>query len=142
MGCLSWYSRPGTGSYLCLGWLTRYHCTLSMVPCTIKCTILGIPTSLYVCRHVCDGQVSHTNGTHAGTVQLVLFGDSDEAIEMQDAWVTLLLDDCRQHMLATYLPACVWHRLWMGEGTQQQLSSCGAKLASWAIQKLNSGLAG
>ena len=41
-------------------------------------------------------------------MQLVLFGDSDDALEMQDtARVTLLLDDCRQHMLATYLPACV-----------------------------------
>ena len=85
-------------------------------------------------RHVCDAQAAHTI--------LGSRGDSDEAIEMQDAPVTLLLDDCRQQMLATYLPACVWHRSWMGEGTQRQLSSCGAKLASWATQKLNSGLAG
>ncbi len=42
-----------------------------------------------------------------------IVGDSNEALEMQDAQVTLLLDDCRQHMLTTYLPVCVWHRFWI-----------------------------
>lgn len=58
---------------------------------------------------------------HAEAVQLVSFGASDTAVEMADARVTLHLDDCRQHMLVTYLPVCVWHRFWIREGTHRQL---------------------